>query len=118
MLPWHQYLLGFLFLAAGFFHFQKPKLYKKIMPPYIPAHSTVILVTGAMEMVFGLMLLNPETQNLAAWLLIILLVLFLPVHIHMLMNEEASLKLPKWVLVGRIPLQFALMYWIYQYTLV
>lgn len=117
MLPWHQYLLGFIFFIAGFFHFQKPKLYRKIMPPYIPAHSTMILATGAMEMIFGLMLLNPETQVLAAWLLLALLVLFLPVHVHMLRNEEASLKLPKWILILRIPLQFALMYWVYQYTL-
>jgi uncharacterized membrane protein len=71
-----------------------------------------------MEMIFGLMLLNPETQKLAAWLIIALLVLFLPVHIYMLQNEKASLNLPKWVLIARIPLQFGLMYWVYQYTLI
>ncbi|NNF29887.1 MAG: hypothetical protein HKO97_06420 [Flavobacteriaceae bacterium] len=116
MLPWHQYLLGIIFVAAGFYHFRKPKLYERIMPPYIPMHSTLVLISGAIEMILGLMVLNPETQVIAAWGMIGLLILFLPVHIHMLQNEDASLKLPKWVLILRIPLQFALIYWVYQYV--
>ena len=88
------------------------------MPPYLPMHSTLVLISGAVEMVLGLMVLNPESQVIAAWGMIGLLILFFPVHIHMLQNEDASLKLPKWVLILRIPLQFALIYWVYQYTLV
>ena len=75
----------------------------------------MVQLSGIIEMVLGLMLLNPETQSLAAWAIIGLLILFIPVHVYMLQNKEASLKLPKWVLVLRIPLQFALMYWAYQY---
>ena len=116
ILPWHQYLFGILFVIAGFFHFNKPGIYKKIMPPYLPAHDTLILVTGILEMVAGFMFLNVETQSNAAWGIIGLLILFLPVHIHMLQHKEASLKLPKWVLILRIPLQFGLMYWAYQYV--
>ncbi len=118
MLPWHQYILGIIFVAAGFYHFRKPKLYERIMPPYIPMHSTLVLISGAVEMILGLMVLNPETQVMAAWGIIVLLVLFIPVHIHMLQNEDASLNLPKWVLILRLPLQIALIYWVYQYTLV
>ena len=116
MIEWHQYLLGFIFVIAGFFHFQKPQLYLKIMPPYLPAHSSLVLISGALEMILGLMLLNPRTQGLAAWGIIGLLLLFFTVHIHMLRNPEASLNLPKWVLLLRIPLQFGLMYWVYQYV--
>lgn len=116
MLPWHQYLFGFLFVLAGFFHLQKPKIYKKIMPPYIPSHKTVVLVSGILEMIFGMMLLNPPTQVIAAWSIIIMLFLFLPVHVYMLQEPKASLKLPKWVLFLRFPLQFVLMYWAFQYA--
>ncbi|MCW8982387.1 MULTISPECIES: MauE/DoxX family redox-associated membrane protein [Altibacter] len=116
MLPWHQYLLGFLLLIAGFNHFRSPKIYERIMPPYLPATSTMVLVSGIAEMVLGLMLLNPDTQIYAAWGIIVMLLLFLSVHIHMLQNEKAALKLPKWVLWLRIPLQFVLMYWAYQYV--
>lgn len=115
MFPWHQYLLGLLFLLAGANHFRTPKIYERIMPPYIPAAPTMVIISGVAEMVLGLMLLNAETQRIASWGIIILLVLFIPVHIYMLQNERAALKMPKWALILRIPLQFALMYWAYQY---
>lgn len=116
MLPWHQYLLGVLFVIAGFLHFQKPKIYLKIMPPYIPAHKTMVLLTGILEMIVGFMLLNPSTQTIAGWGIIVLMLLFLPVHIYMLQEKKASLKLPKWVLILRFPLQFLLIYWAFQYV--
>lgn len=116
MLPWHQYLLGVILVAAGFNHFRVPKFYERIMPSYIPAHSSTVLLSGIVEMVLGLVLLNKDTQMYAAWGIIAMLILYLPIHVHMLQNEEASLKLPKWVLVLRIPLQFILIYWAYQYT--
>jgi len=116
MFPWHQYIMGLLYIVAGVFHFWKPNLYLKIMPPYLPTHGTLVQLSGIAEMVFALMLLNAETQTIAAWAIIAMLVVFLTVHVHMLQNEEASLKLPKWVLILRIPLQFGLMFWAYQYV--
>lgn len=114
--PWHQYLLAIIFILAGFNHFRVPKLYNKIIPPYIPAKSTMVIVSGVLEMVLGMMLLNPENQVVGAWGIIVLLILFLPVHVYMLQNQKASLKLPKWILILRIPLQFGLMYWAFLYT--
>jgi uncharacterized membrane protein len=116
MLPWHQYLIGVLFVLAGMNHFRKPKLYERIMPPYIPAHSAMVMLSGFVEMILGFMIMNKNTQNEAAWGIIIMLVAFLPVHIYMLQNEQAAMKLPKWVLILRLPLQFGLMYWAYLYT--
>ena len=116
MLPWHQYLMGILLVAAGFNHFRTPKLYERIIPSYIPIHSTMVLVSGLLEMSLGLLLLNKETQTMAAWMIIVMLFVFLVVHIHMLQHKGASLKLPKWFLILRIPLQFVLMYWAYLYT--
>jgi len=116
MLAWHHYLFGLLFILAGANHFRKPKLYLRIMPPYLPMHSTMVQLSGIAEMVFGFMILNPETQKLGAWAIIGLLILFIPIHIYMLQNEKASMKLPKWVLILRIPLQFGIIYWAYLYT--
>lgn len=117
MLPWHQYLLGIIFILAGVNHFRKPKLYEQIVPPYFPAASTIVMLTGIVEMILGFMLMNKNSQTEAGWGIIILLILFLPAHIYMLQNEKASLKIPKWALILRIPLQFVLMYWAYLYTL-
>jgi uncharacterized membrane protein len=116
MLPWHQYLIGVLFILAGMNHFRKPKLYERIMPPYIPAHSSMVLLSGIAEMILGFMIMNKNTQEAAAWGIIIMLLLFIPIHIYMLQNEKAAMKLPKWVLILRFPLQFVLIYWAYLYT--
>jgi len=117
MLPWHQYVFGLLFIIAGANHFRTPKIYERIIPPYLPSPKMLNILSGVAEMVFGFMLLNPETQNTAAWGIMALLVLFIPVHIYMLQEEKASLKMPKWALVLRIPLQFGLIYWAYQYVI-
>ena len=116
MLPWHQYLLGVLLVLAGVNHFRKPKLYERIVPSYIPAAATVVILSGVLEMVLGFMLMNKNSQSEAAWGIIIMLVLFIPAHVYMLQNEKASMKLPKWVLILRFPLQLALMYWAYLYV--
>ena len=49
--PWHQYLLAVIFIAGGANHLRTPDLYKKVMPPYLPEHSTLVLVSGILEMV-------------------------------------------------------------------
>ena len=115
MLPWHQYLIGVLFVLAGANHFRKPKIYERIIPRYIPAKATMVMLSGLAEMILGFMILNPDTQKIAAWGIIVMLIVFIPVHIYMLQNEEAAMKLPKWLLMLRIPIQFALMFWAYQY---
>lgn len=116
MLPWHQYILGLAFVLAGINHFRKPKLYERIIPPYLPEHASLVLISGIVEMILGFMLMNKNSQEIAAWAIIVLLIAFLPVHIYMLQNEKAALKLPKWILILRLPLQFALMLWAYQYV--
>ena len=75
MLPWHQYLMGLLYVIAGMNHFRKPKMYERIMPPYIPAHSSMVMISGIAEMILGFMIMNKSTQATAAWGIIIMLIL-------------------------------------------
>ncbi|GEQ86858.1 hypothetical protein ULMS_23660 [Patiriisocius marinistellae] len=116
MLPWHQYLFGLIFIIAGANHFRAPKIYERIMPPYIPQPKLMVLLSGIAEMLGGLLLLNSDTQSVGAWGIIAMLIVFFTVHIYMLQNEKAAMKLPKWVLILRLPLQFALIYWAYLYV--
>lgn len=108
--------MGVLFVLAGMNHFRKPKIYERIMPPYIPAHSTMVMLSGVAEMVLGFMLMNKNSQEFAAWAIIAMLIVFIPVHIYMLQNEKAAMKMPKWALIIRLPLQFGLIYWAFLYT--
>ena len=79
-------------LVAGVTHFTKSHLYERIIPPYVPAHKTVVLASGIVEMILGLMLLSNETQTMASWGIIGILILFFPVHIYMLQEEKAAFK--------------------------
>ncbi|WP_299439626.1 MauE/DoxX family redox-associated membrane protein [uncultured Aquimarina sp.] len=112
---WHLYILSAIFIIAGIFHLIKPKAFMRIMPLYIPYHRQLVYLSGIAEIVAGLGLLFSQTRFFSLWTMIGMLILFFPVHIHMLVNKKASLKLPKPVLFFRLLLQFGLIYWVHLY---
>ena len=109
------YIMSLLYTAAGIYHFIKPKFYLAIMPPYIPSHSLMVLLSGIAEVILGLALLFPATRSLAAWGIILMLIAFLPVHIYMISSGRFA-KIPELILYVRILLQFVLIYWAYRYV--
>ncbi len=115
-MTWHQFPLALIFITSGIFHFIKPNLYKKVMPPYLPYHKALIIFSGIAEITAGIGLCLFNSQRMAAWAMIGMLVVFIPIHIHMIVEEKASLGLPKWVLILRVLLQFILIYWAFQYA--
>ncbi len=96
-------------------HFVKPRIYMRILPGYLPGHKLLVNLTGLAEIVLGIALFFSMTKEIALYLIIAMLIFFLPVHFHMLFDKRASMGLPKWMLVLRIPFQFLLMYWAYSY---
>jgi uncharacterized membrane protein len=107
--------MALIYIIAGLNHFRSPKLYIKIIPPYLPNASLINKVSGILEIVFGIMLFFKSLAPIGAVGIIVLLIGFFATHFYMLQNEKASLRLPKWILILRIPLQFVLIYWAYQY---
>ncbi|GBF22060.1 hypothetical protein C21_04253 [Arenibacter sp. NBRC 103722] len=85
------------------------------MPRYLPNHKLLVYLSGLAEIVLGLGLCLPATKNIAVIGIILMLAVFLLVHFYMLKGEKESAGIPKWILILRIPLQFALMYWAYLY---
>ena len=116
-LPWHLYLMAFAYILAGIMHFIKPKMYMRIMPRYLPGHYTLVLLSGIAEIGLGLGVLLPQTRAIAIYGIIAMLLIFLLVHFYMLSGEKASAGIPKWILMARIPLQFVLIYWAYNYLM-
>lgn len=112
---WHLYMMSGLYILAGTFHFLKPKMYLRVMPRYLPAHKSLVYLSGVFEILLGVGLLFPETQEISIYGIIAMLIAFLLVHFYMLSSEKASAGIPFWILVLRIPLQFFLMYWAYFY---
>ena len=113
--PWHLYLMAAMYMLAGLMHFLKPKMYLRIMPRYLPNHKLLVGLSGVAEVALGLGLCFAITKNLSIYGIIAMLLVFLLVHFYMLSGEKASAGIPKWILIFRIPLQFALIYWAYCY---
>lgn len=113
--PWHLYLMGAIYIFAGIMHFIKPKVYLRIMPRYLPAHKALVLLSGVVEILLGIGLFFKETKNLSIYGIIAMLAVFLLVHLYMLSSDKASAGFPKWLLLLRLPIQFALMYWAFMY---
>ena len=113
--PWHLYLMAAAYIIAGIMHFIKPMMYMRILPGYLPGHKFLVSLTGFLEIILGIALCFTQSKSIAVYSIIVMLVFFLPVHFHMLFGKNASMGVPKWILVLRIPLQFVLMYWAFMY---
>ncbi len=100
-------------ILAGVNHFLNPRFYTAIMPPYLPFPLELVLVSGAMEAVSGLLLLIPATRTLGAWALVATFVLVFPANLHMALNAATYPSLPAWLLWLRLPLQGGLILWAY-----
>ena len=111
------YVMGFTYVAAGLVHLARPDIYRPIMPPYLPAHDALILLSGVAQIVLGLLVCWRRTQRVAAWGIVALLVAVFPANVYMA-QTSASLwpNIPTWALWLRLPLQGALIYWAYLYA--
>lgn len=111
-----KYSFAFLFVLAGSFHFIRPEIYFKIMPPYIPWPLFMVYLSGFFEILFGILLLFRQSSRFAAWGLILLLLAVFPANINMALNPQDFPQIPFWVLLARLPLQFLLIYFAFIYT--
>jgi len=111
------YVLAGLLIVAGVSHFFRPRFYARMLPLWLPAHKFLVASSGLAEIILGFGLLYAPTRGLSAWATIAMLSIFLIVHVHMAIGNEAGLGLPKWVLWLRVLLQFALIAWVLTYTM-
>ena len=86
------------------------------MPPYLPWHYELVLISGVFEILGGVALLIPRLQVVAAWGLIALLVAVFPANIYMAQHPELYPVIPPTVLWARLPLQGVFILWAYWYT--
>ena len=111
-----KFLFACLFVAAGVSHFLYPGMYLQIMPPLLPQPRLLVLLSGAVEILLGLLLLLPASTRPAAWGLIALLIAVFPANLFMTMHPERFPRIPEWLLWARLPLQGGLIAWAWLYT--
>ena len=104
-------IYGGFFCFAGIMHIIKPDFFKHFIPDFLPK-KLVNYVVGILEFSVGLGLFFLETIKLASLGIIILLIIFLPIHIWDVTKKRPAIGSKK-VAIVRIPLQFLLLYGIY-----
>ena len=114
-------VMGMGYIGAGLLHFLVTPAYVRIMPSYLPAHTGLVLLSGAAEIVCGTGLLLPESRTgqprrIAAWALVVLLFAVFPANIAMVAEHGRFPQVPLWAVWLRLPLQIPLIWWAWHYT--
>jgi uncharacterized membrane protein len=112
-------LLALLFMTAGVAHWVAPASFIRIVPSFLPGAAMLVFISGVAEFAGGAGLLLVSTRRYAGWGLIALLIAVFPANIEMLRDAIAR-HAPTWwqaALWLRLPLQPALIYWVWRATI-
>lgn len=99
----------FWFFIGGVAHFVATDLEMRIVPPWLPEHRLLVLVSGVFELLGAIGLLFPITRSAAGWGLALLTIAVTPANIYMLREASQYPTIPYWALAIRLPLQVALL---------
>lgn len=110
-----KYLLAVFMMMAGTMHFVNHAFFLKIVPPYLPLHRELVLVSGVCEILLGVLLLIPRCSHLAAWGIIALLIAVFPANVYLYQHQEILPASPL-IHVLRLPLQGVFILWAYWHT--
>ena len=107
-------VLGGFFVAAGALHFLKPRPYESIMPEALPAHRELVYLSGLAEIAGGAGVLDDRTARPAGWWLIATMLGVFPANVNMAFDAQRFRGIPEPLLWARLPLQAAIVYWIWR----
>jgi len=103
------YLLANLFIASGVLHLLNPAAFLWLMPPWLPEHNFLILLSGVFELVCAVGLI--AKQRWAGYLSALVLIAIWPANIwyafDVLNQENTGLMVAAWL---RLPLQIPFIY--------
>jgi uncharacterized membrane protein len=111
------FFMGAFYVFAGVNHFINPQFYEPLIPDYLPWNSFINYASGVLEIVLGLGIFIPKYRKISAQAILILLVLFIPSHIHFIQIGACipeGLCTPMWLAWLRLVLIHpVLMFWAY-----
>ena len=99
-----QVLLAVFMIYAGIQHFIKPLFYTPFVPTFLPFEISIIYISGLIEIILGVSLLIPKYAKLASTGILLLLLLFLPIHIWDVFSDTPAIGSHKAALI-RLPVQ-------------
>lgn len=109
------WVMAIFYIGAGINHFANPKFYLKIIPPYLPYHNALNVISGVAEIVLGILLIIPESSSIGAWGVIALLIAVFPANYYHYQKGVKKNKM-KIALLIRLPFQLVLLAWAYWYV--
>ena len=105
------------FVAAGLNHFRDPAFYLAMMPPQLPAHDALNVVSGLAEIAGGGGLLVPKLRRWAGWGLVALLIAVFPANVFAAWRGSipgtSMTPLQLWL---RLPFQAVFLAWAWWHT--
>lgn len=104
-------LFGPMFVFAGVMHFVKPRWYRRIMPPWVPAHREMVIASGIAEIAGGLGTMHPATRRAGSAFSVATLIAVFPANLHMALNAEDFDDVPEQALWARLPVQLLFIAW-------
>jgi uncharacterized membrane protein len=111
------YVQGIFYLIAGLNHFINPDFYLPLIPDYLPWHTGINILSGIFELILGAGLLLKATRMIAGILILLMLLAFIPSHIHFIhigSCVDGGLCVPSWLAWARLILIHPLlMLWAY-----
>ena len=103
-------LLALVFIGLGLAHFIVMDDFVAIMPPYLPWHVELVLLSGVFELAGGALLLTGKLKQLTRWGLVLLLIAVFPANVQHAMHPppDADLGVMGWI---RLPFQLVFIAW-------
>ncbi len=114
---WSLKIIVFFYIVAGFNHFEHPSFYLPLIPPSFPEPNLINILSGIFEILLGIGLAIRKTREPASYLVILMLLAFIPSHIYFIeigSCVQTGLCVPEWFGWTRlIIIHPFLIYWVW-----
>ena len=100
-------ILAIFLIFGGIQHFLQSDFYIPFVPKFLPFTMAIIYISGVLEILLGILVFIKKYAKIGAWGILILMLLFLPIHIWDVFSETPAIGSLKAALI-RLPIQFIL----------
>tara|TARA_A100001388_G_scaffold219338_1_gene169980 strand:- start:18 stop:386 length:369 start_codon:yes stop_codon:yes gene_type:complete len=99
-------IMSCFYMNVGVKHFIEPEWFLQIMPPNFPHHYEAVYWSGFFELLFGFLLINPMTRQLAGWGIIFVMITVFPANLYLAVTDGVAMNISKELAWGRLPFQY------------
>lgn len=99
-----RYLMAAFMVYGGVQHFVNTDFYNSFVPDFLPFKSAIIYISGIIEIAIGVLLVLKNTAGLGSLLLLLLMLVFLPIHIWDVFSNTPAIGSHEAALI-RLPVQ-------------